>query len=279
MEIIFHCMPLWIELISIAFCTGTLVFLLWVIPVAAYPDSGLRNRLWLLFIISVAVGMTGSVIDLILRIAEMSGETVLSSFPLVPSVLLKTHSGRVWLIRIVCLLFILFTSKIREIRFTPQLLIVLFCLDAVIALTESASGHAADKGDFSIAEIMDWIHLFGALMWVGGIFVLSFLVLPEVSELSKQAFHALAGQVVSFSRVAGIAVLFVVLTALYNVVIYVGSIKALMSTSYGLTILTKIALLVLLLLLAAYNRYISVPNLGKRGGLNAAKVSFISPLV
>src|SRR5271169_6547672 len=113
MEIIFHCMPLWIELTSIAFCTGTLVFFLWVIPAAAYPDSSIRNRLWLLFTISVAVGMTGSVIDLILRVAEMSWETVLSSFPLVPSVLLKTHSGRVWLIRIVSLLFLLIASKIR----------------------------------------------------------------------------------------------------------------------------------------------------------------------
>jgi putative copper export protein len=278
MEILIHCMPLWVELISIAICTGILIFFLWIIS-AADPDPGRRNRLWLLFIVSLIVAMAGSVIDLLLRIAEMSGETVFSSFPLVPTVLFKTHSGRVWLIRIACLGLMLATGKIRKIRDTRLVLIVLFCLDTIIALTESASGHASDKGDFSVAEIMDWIHLLGALVWAGGIFVLSFVILPRGPDLNRQALDTLARQVARFSSLAGIAVFSVVLTALYNALVYVGSVKALVRTSYGLTISTKIVLLLLLLFLAAYNRYISVPNLGKLADLDAAKTGFLSRLV
>ncbi len=109
--------------------------------------------------------------------------------------------------------------------------------------------------------------------------MLSFMILPRGSDLNRQAFHALARQVARFSGLAGIAVFFVVLTALYNVVVYVGSVEALVRTSYGLTISTKIALLLLLLLLAAYNRYVSVPNLGQFAGLGSAKIGFLSRLV
>jgi putative copper export protein len=279
MDNFIHSIPLWVELISIAFCTGILIFSLWVLSDAEHHDPGLQNLLWLLFIVSVTVAMAVSVIDFLQRVAEMSGDTVLSSFPLVPTVLFKTHSGQVWLIRLACLVLLLAIGNIRKIRDTRLVLIVLFCLDTIIALTESASGHAADKGDFSLAEIMDWIHLLGALVWAGGVFVLSFVILPLGSGPDSQPFHILARRVARFSRIAGIAVFAVVLTALYNALVYAGSVTALVRTAYGLTISTKIVLLFLLLLLAAYNRYVSVPTLGQFAGLDSAEIGFISRLV
>ncbi len=279
MGILIRSMPLWVELISVAFCTGIFIFLLWVYSAAEYPDPSRLNRLWLFITISVSVAIAGSVIDFLLRVAEMSGETILSTFPLIPAVMFKTHSGHVWLIRIACFVLMLITGSIRMIRNTRLALIVLICLDAIIALTESASGHAADKGDFSVAEIMDWIHLLGALVWAGGIFVLSFVILPRGSDLDSHAFHTFARQVARFSGIAGIAVFSVILTALYNALVYVGSVAALVRTSYGLTISVKIALLLLLLLLAAYNRYISVPNLGQIAGLDSANIGFLARFV
>jgi putative copper export protein len=279
MDILIHSMPHWVELISIAFFTGILVFSLFILSDAENPDPRLRNRLWLFFLVSVAAAIVGSVINLLLRVGEMSGETVISSFPMVPSVLFKTHSGRVWLIRIVCLVLMFVTGKIKKIRGTRLVLIVLFCLSTIIAFTDSASGHAADKGDFSVAEIMDWIHLQGALVWAGGIFVLSFVILPPGSDLNNQAFRTLVRRVARFSGIAGIAVFSVGLTALYNALVYVGSVQALVRTPYGLTIATKMALLFLLLLLAAYNRYVSVPSFGQLAGLDAAKTGFLPRLV
>src|SRR5512143_3823509 len=96
MDILIHSMPLWVELISTAFCTGILVFFLFILSDAEHADPRLQNRLWLLFFVSVAAAMVGSVIDLLLRVGEMSGETVFSSFPMVPSVLFKTHSRLDW---------------------------------------------------------------------------------------------------------------------------------------------------------------------------------------
>jgi putative copper resistance protein D len=277
MEIFIHCMPLWVELTALAICTGILIFSIWVLSPEEHSD---HNRLWRIFTVSVAVAMAGSVMDLIQRVAEMSGETLLSSFPFVPTVLFKTHSGRVWIIRIVCFAIMLIAGKLRKIRGTRPVLIGLICLDAIVALTVSASGHASDKGDFSVAEIMDWIHLVSAMLWAGGIFVLSFVILPRRADLNGQALQTLARHAARFSVLAGIAVSFVVLTACYNVLVYVGSVQALMHTSYGLTVATKAVLLFLLLLLAAYNRYISVPGLSQLAGLDeTTEGSFFSRLV
>jgi hypothetical protein len=77
----------------------------------------------------------------------------------------------------------------------------------------------------------------------------------------------------------GIAVFAVVLTAFYNALVYVGSVEPLVRTSYGLTVSAKLVLLFLLLLLAAYNRYVSVPTLGKLVGIDSVKSNFLSHLV
>jgi len=84
--------------------------------------------------------------------------------------------------------------------------------------------------------------------------------------------------VTRFSRIAGIAVLLVILTALYNVWQYVGSIDAAVRTGYGLTVLAKAALLFLLLLLAAFNRYTLVPLFAAAAGLAQTRTSLASRL-
>ncbi len=279
MSILIHSIPLWFELFSLACCTGILVSLFLVFDSQAEHNPVNQNRLWLLFIIFSALTMAAGFIDLLQRIAEMSGETILPSFSLIPTVLAKAHSGQVWLVRVVSLAIIFVLSLFRQFRVKRTVLNVLLCLDAIVAFTESASGHAADKGDFTIVEMIDWIHLLGALVWAGGIFVLSTIILPRGSTLNSEAVRVIADHALRFSRLAGFAVSCVVLTALYNAVIYVGSVKALVNTSYGLTIAAKAALLFMLLLLAAYNRYVSVPNLAQQAGLEGVKTSFIARMM
>src|SRR5262249_57620064 len=49
---------------------------------------------------------------------------------------------------------------------------------ALLALTRSASGHAADWGDMSLPELMDGLHLLAGSLWGGGLVVLASTVLP-----------------------------------------------------------------------------------------------------
>jgi uncharacterized membrane protein len=135
-------------------------------------------------------------------------------------------------------------------------------------MTESASGHASDKGDFSLREIMDWLHLLGASVWGGGLLVLSLFVVPALLKLGDRSAQLVADVARRFSRIAAVAVATVALTALYNAWTYVGSLEALWKAPYGRTVLAKTVLFLLLINLGAFNHYVSVPLLQQWAGIS-----------
>ena len=69
-----------------------------------------------------------------------------------------------------------------------------------------------------------------------------------------------------FSRIAGIAVGIIAITALYNAWAFVGSFEAIWTSPYGWTVFAKVILFSLLISLGAFNRYVSVPLLLEWGG-------------
>jgi putative copper export protein len=138
----------------------------------------------------------------------------------------------------------------------------------IVAMTESASGHASDAGDLSMAEFMDWFHLVAASVWGGGLFVLAIVIFPKIVEPGDLATLFIAVAAARFSRIAGIAVGIIAVTALYNAWFYVGSYEALWKTHYGLTVIAKIILFLLLIILGAFNRYSSVPLLQHWAGIS-----------
>jgi putative copper export protein len=233
----------------------------------------------LLFGIGIAVVVAGSIADLLMRAAEMSGAPVRAIVPLLPAVVLRTHYGKLWLIRMAMLVLIavlLLTAK--RSRDSQAVLALLLVFTAVINLTESATGHAADAGDFTPAEFMNWFHQLGALVWGGGLLALSLMPASAVAEQGEKAANAVAKAVARFSRIAGIAVGIILITSLYHAWAYVGSLEALEETDYGRVVAVKIVLFFLLLALAAFNRYLGVPALMERAGIPAARPGVIGRL-
>jgi len=278
-----HSIPAWLEHLSLSLWVGILVCRLWVLPPAHNELQRKKDfpaRMWFFFGISIVVMLASSVADLFVGASEMSGKSILDVFLLVPSVIFRTHLGLVWLVRIVCLVLVIvvITAAFR-LRDKPAVLFFLLCIGTLVAATESATGHASDTGDFTIREMMDWFHLLGALVWGGGLFVLSTLILPDMIKQGYESREALAGVVRRFSKIAGIAVAIILLTAIYHAWVYVGSFEALLISPYGKTVAAKSILLLFLLLLAAFNRYISVPILQEQAGYMSTRQSVIRRLV
>ncbi len=144
----------------------------------------------------------------------------------------------------------------------------MLCIAVIIAMTESASGHASDKGDFSIPEIMDFLHLLAACAWGGGLLALSLVILPNLARAGDQQAALIADIARRFSRIAGIAVGIIAITALYNAWAFVGSFEAIWTSPYGWTVFAKVILFSLLISLGAFNRYVSVPLLLEWGGVS-----------
>jgi len=218
--------------------------------------------MWRFFGISLAVLFASSLVYLLVRAAEMSAQPISSVLPVLPAVIFRTHIGQVWLIRMAALVFmsIIFKTGGRY-RDSKGFLFLLLAFALIVTMTESATGHASDKGDFTLAEIMDLLHLLSASVWGGGLLILSAAILPDLARQGEGVAPLNASFAKRFSGVAGVAVGIIVITALYNAWVYAGSVDAFLKTPYGWTALTKIVLFSFIFYLGAFNRYVSVPLL------------------
>ncbi|MCL5023642.1 MAG: CopD family protein [Nitrospirae bacterium] len=269
-----HVIPGWFELASLAFCIGVLVHRLLVFPPSAGVGFSRAERhlggMWRTFGAGVIVMILCTSSNLLVRAVEMSGVRLSAIVPVLPIVLFRTHFGSVWIARMTAeILSLLLLNVFCRRRDSRLFLVFLLGLMVVISATESLSGHASDKGDFSVAEIMDWLHLLPSAVWGGGLLVLSFFILPELVEKGEGAAPLTADIARRFSKIAGVAVGFIAATALYNAWTYVGGFGALWKTAYGMTVIAKIILFVLLINFGAFNRYINVPLLQQWGGFSS----------
>ena len=168
-------LPAWLDLLALATCLGTLSCRLWVLPppsmLAGTVDSTVfLAPLWRLLALGLA-GLTASSVGTLLgRAMSMSGLALPEALPVLPKVLFHTHYGRMWLIRFVVLAALWMGWWAGRQHLQGRAIAGLILLGgSLIALTRSVSGHAADWGDLTRPELIDWLHLLAASIWGGGL--------------------------------------------------------------------------------------------------------------
>ena len=119
-----------------------------------------------------------------------------------------------------------------------------------VLLTSSLTSHGAALQSGAASGIaIDWLHIVGATVWVGGLVSLVIL-LPAVrgDGISQSV-------LTRFGRFALIASLVVVLSGSLQAALEIGSLAGLIDSTYGQLVLVKIALLLGMLTLAAMNEW------------------------
>lgn len=132
---------------------------------------------------------------------------------------------------------------------------------AILLAAFTMTAHAAGEG--LIAAAVDWLHLLGAAAWIGGLVAL----LTVLVRNAAPAPHLFAGSVVSrFSAVAGGGLAVLTATGLVSTLRFVPSVLGFVSTPYGRLLLAKLALVVPLAALGAFNFFILRPRVVGREG-------------
>jgi copper transport protein len=142
-----------------------------------------------------------------------------------------------------------------ENRDSRALAALTVALGVAMALTPSLSGHASTAG--TLAMVSDVAHVIAAALWTGG---LGFLFLAL--RLAEEDRWPLATRAVPrFSNMAVISVVVLLIAGIINGYLQVRTWSALWETEYGLLLLGKVALVLPLLALGAYNNRYAVPRL------------------
>jgi len=134
-------------------------------------------------------------------------------------------------------------------------LIVLAAAAAGALFVHALAGHADTQSSVRLLNVADqWLHMLAAGVWVGG---LVWLLLGLRSLPGRER----AAAVGRFSQLAFAAVAVLAVTGVLRAVPEVGSLGALVSTSFGVVLLIKTGLFVALMGVAWRNRYRLVPRI------------------
>jgi hypothetical protein len=119
-------------------------------------------------------------------------------------------------------------------------------------LVDVLNGHAANGAWWWLQSAVQWLHIVGVGIWIGGLAALLLAVRGAPSEEKAKAVR-------TFSTWAGLALGAVVATGVVRAVAEVRTFDALIGTSFGVVVILKTLGLGVLALLGATNRFWNVP--------------------
>lgn len=238
-----------------AFLAGLVVFaaLVW-LPASRAENAevdqaaGLFCRwTWLLAGLLVVAGL----VELPVYATRASGE-VLSPGLLVEA-LHDTRVGHLWIVRGLLGFLVAAATTYAVWRRSPAYWWGAACVAAGLLMTLTLQSHAAAEGGF-LPLAADWLHVVAASVWMGGLLGFPILLARPLLTVPVEARAKLLGRTVRrFSKVATGAVIALLVTGSYAILLHVPSPSALADTAYGNALTVKLGLLVLLLVAGAVN--------------------------
>ena len=187
--------------------------------------------------------------------ASMSGTGGFAgNLALIPDILSSTHQGKLWYITCVALVMLVVATLAAGRRNRPILGWLFLASLLLIACTKAASGHAANEGDFTVAEFFMLLHILGIAVWAGAIVASGLLVLPHLAQFSDPTALWSYGKLLS--RTVTLALAAILVSGIYSSDRELnGAWSGLWRSDWGRILMTKIALVSLALALGACTRF------------------------
>lgn len=239
-------------------CIGLLVARVALLPAAAFGSPQFAAR-WrrLLGLLLAMLTVTGVLLPLS-RVMEMGDVTFATAILMQSTVLQHTHFGHIWLLHLVglLLLWVSWFGASEDAGRGPAT--VMLTVTVLMAWTYSATSHAADHGDFSPAQIGDWLHVITASLWGGGILG-SGMLLPTLWRGAATQ-RMLIGQLARrLSMLSTVALMLVLASGVYNATTRISSLEQLWHSNYGHVLTVKLLLVAAMAGIGGLNRFILVP--------------------
>jgi copper transport protein len=265
-----------VDYLSIALMVGGLIFL----ALAAGPalrelgDSrsrwtaaaaALRRRAIPLLAFAVALGIVVGVLGILLQGASAAGVSLWSSLKWsIVEDTLDSRFGTVWLLRTIDwaglgVVLVAYLKAPRARRWLTPLL-ALGC--AYLVATPAFAGHASVESPVAVMFPSDVIHVLASSVWVGGVAFLLLALPAATRELEPpDRTRLLLATLARFSPIALASVVALAITGLVQAYIDVRRVADLWETTYGLLVLAKMVLLVVLIGFGWVNRDRIIPRL------------------
>lgn len=225
----------------------------WIEP-AAWPHHVRALRRWDLLAAGLAIA--GGALSLWAATAIMGGTGLVEATAMVQMMLTSTAYGQAGAMATGAIA-LLFMCRAFATGGAVQETISAAALLAFAAIRASM-GHAGESGWLSAAMLAETVHYVAIGVWTGAVAVSGWLVLRQrdASALSDQGASRYLD---CMSQAATYALVAIIVTGLYSAWHRVGAAEHLLHTTYGLTLLVKVGLVLVAIALGGYNKVFGLP--------------------
>ncbi|HEU0165102.1 MAG TPA: copper resistance protein CopC, partial [Thermomicrobiales bacterium] len=181
----------------------------------------------------------------------------------------KTRYGRLWLFRVGLMMvegLILSACAWWYVRHRKMEWAAAWLVAIAMPIPFSLIAHAsAQPIGRDLSVVADVVHLLSAGIWVGGIFMLTFVLFPGLRRIDPvKRREVLIVAIPRFSLISMIAWSVLGLTGFYAGWVQVGNLHALGTTSYGHSLIVKLILLAIVLIVASVNLFVIERHLTRK---------------
>lgn len=166
------------------------------------------------------------------------------------------HAGTLAVVAMSVVFFVRLEGSIGRIADVVALLAL-----AIFAVTRASMGHAGEEGLWTLTLAAEAIHFSAIGVWTGAVLVSAWYALHRcaIGAIGAPGTDTTDRYLDMMSRSAMAAVFAIVVTGLYSSWHRVGTPDHLAHTSYGITLLVKVALVLVAIALGSYNKYFGLP--------------------
>ena len=250
----------WLQFASLLVLIGAVAFRWWVLPRVGVTVAEPARRD--LSYGAAGAGLWGAwflAVSALARLAAQLGtmySSVAGGVVSLSGMMLGTPWGHGWLLEIVALAFVV--AGLRAVRREPTLVLswrIAAAATVGLAFVPAMSGHAIGDRTFApFTVLFDGAHVLAAGTWLGTLLVMVVIGLPVcLRAASGGRAESLATMVNAFSPLALASAGVLVFSGVVAARVHVGSWAAFTSTTYGRTLLIKLAVVALLVLVGAFN--------------------------
>lgn len=253
----------WLQYTGQSLVLGLLALSLFLLPArlrTSEATTWMRQRRYALFLwIGMALTVVALLVQLPLRIAWNADIPVTQTTTELGNTFRETTFGQVWLIQMIAavlivILLILYAHSKLTISAKRTIGMMAIALMIAQLLAKSLDGHAYAEPYAGIAIAADFIHLVSALIWSGALVAIAVfvprIVAPFTGEERKTVYWSIIRR---FSWWAIVSVAALLVTGIYGSIIYLPNLMALFNTAYGLTLLAKMLLFLVMAAFGAMN--------------------------
>ena len=246
--------------ISFAWIVGVLASRFWLLKQTTAWQRSVVKRLSSAMVLGLLFCAAGIFLSLWTESAMMGDVAWLDAWPVCVQMMTTTHYGHAG---VAALALLAAAMVVHWLLDRPDAGIAYVGSIATLVLLVAAArvtiGHAFEHGPFSVAVVVECLHLLLMALWAGIIFVAGWLVLPHVMANEAAPSKERTAYLASMSDWAAAALAAILATGAYNGYRVLNSPRDLVEVDYGNILLFKVALVLVAIALGGFNKFVGLP--------------------